>query len=823
MKRYYFIFLAILMLSSIVFADFQSIISDTVKSVYYKKVSRSSTILPHDSVLWDIVLDKKIDYTKFEKIESDDKGWFKGRELRGVYLFYSVPQAKNGFYLVEARGIDMFYYNGDAYIGNRYMWKDEFEPWEPDFSYSFTPVNIIDNNKLFVFKSNRGNAKIIFHRIDEGVYINPKGSTLPDILIGEKVNHFAGINIINATDEVKNNLQLKVFNKELNVNFMNKLSTIESSTVRKFPIVLKGDKVADKVGKYIFKLYLLYNNTVLDSSEIIINVKDSSSVYKRTFLSNIDSSVQYYTINPPLVRDNDKKALFLSVHGADVESFNQASSYSSKSWAYIVSPTNRGPYGFDWEDWGRIDAMEVYNIALDSLNIDRDRVYLTGHSMGGHGTWYLGSIYPDRFAVIAPSAGWITFWSYLPQFYKKEFESPFEIYFRRAFNVDNTFAFIKNYENLGIYIIHGIDDKVVPIEQSYTMVDSLKNFHKDFRYHWEPGAGHWWDNDEKFPGTACVDWPPLFDFAARHVRYNNKNIKHIRFTTVNPEISNSYYWINVYSQINPLEISKIDINFKEGLNLFEATTKNIKVFSIDLSCFAKKEDFISVFVDSIAIDSIPWPKDDTLWLGFSGNKWNVINRPSLFDKGPHRYGAFKEAFKHNFVLVYGTSGNEMENKWAKNKAIFDAQYFWYQGNGSPTVISDKEFLKGNFAGRNIILYGNKNTNLAYKHLISEKSPIQIENNRLIIKKKKIKRDDIGGMFIYPLEETDNNLVAVIGGTGIAGMRSFYGIPYLHPGFGMPDFIFITPEIYKSNGKGKIAIGFFDNKWKVSKGNFYLVN
>ena len=42
----------------------------------------------------------------------------------------------------------------------------------------------------------------------------------------------------------------------------------------------------------------------------------------------------------------------------------------------------------------------------------RERTYLTGHSMGGHGTWHLGVTFPDRFAAIAPSAGWISMWSY---------------------------------------------------------------------------------------------------------------------------------------------------------------------------------------------------------------------------------------------------------------------------------------------------------------------------------------------------------------------------------------------------------------------------
>ena len=70
--------------------------------------------------------------------------------------------------------------------------------------------------------------------------------------------------------------------------------------------------------------------------------------------------------------------------------------------AWIVAPTNRRRYGFDWQDWGRLDALEALDW-MSTPEIDPDRIYLTGHSMGGHGTWYLGALYAHRFAAIAPS------------------------------------------------------------------------------------------------------------------------------------------------------------------------------------------------------------------------------------------------------------------------------------------------------------------------------------------------------------------------------------------------------------------------------------
>lgn len=52
-----------------------------------------------------------------------------------------------------------------------------------------------------------------------------------------------------------------------------------------------------------------------------------------------------------------------------------------------------------------IDAMRVLDMMLENYSIDPDRIYLTGHSMGGAGTYYLGAKYNDVWAGIAPLAG----------------------------------------------------------------------------------------------------------------------------------------------------------------------------------------------------------------------------------------------------------------------------------------------------------------------------------------------------------------------------------------------------------------------------------
>jgi predicted peptidase len=51
------------------------------------------------------------------------------------------------------------------------------------------------------------------------------------------------------------------------------------------------------------------------------------------------------------------------------------------------------------------DVMNVLAIVKDEYNIDADRTFLMGHSMGGFGTWHIGQKYVDVWAAIAPMSG----------------------------------------------------------------------------------------------------------------------------------------------------------------------------------------------------------------------------------------------------------------------------------------------------------------------------------------------------------------------------------------------------------------------------------
>jgi predicted esterase len=761
---------------------------------------------------------------EWRRITADDDGWFHDEALKGGYAYMSIESPEGRVVILEGMAHRMVYVNNEPRMGNIYQYKEEYESWEPRFNYSLLPILLQPGRNDFLFQGGRiPRIKVLIHTCRADVRINENDATVPDLIVGRKIDDWAAVVLINATVKPLTDLLL-VSRIGENKPTTNKIPVLQPLSVRKVAFKLAG-QAPTQPGTVNVSLTLTNAATnsgaALDKRELSLHVKQQHENHKRTFISRIDGGVQYFSVNPAQDEETfPSPALFLSVHGAGVEAINQSGSYKAKSWGHIVSPTNRRPYGFNWEDWGRVDALEVLDIAMSTLNIDPERVYLTGHSMGGHGTWHIGALYPDRFAALGPSAGWISFWSYRPS---REItaHTPAQEILMRTTLPSRTFELARNYNEQGIYILHGSDDDNVLPDQSRQMVDRLDTFHNDYIYHEEPQAGHWWDkNDED--GADCVDWYPMFDFFARHALPGKDRVRHVDFQTPNPGISATNHWLCIEAQLKQLEMSSVDVRFDPGKRRFIGRTDNVARLSIDVS-HVEAYDSIRIEMDGRAIPPIPYPASSKRVTLYNENgRWRVDGPAPLSQKGPHRYGTFKEVFNHRVVLVYGSKGSTEENAWAFAKSRFDAETFWYQGNGSIEVVQDVDFNPSDDPDRNVVLYGNAETNTAWRALFAG-GPVQVLPGEVRVGNQKIAGDDLGILVIYPRPGSDTACVGVVGGTGITGMRLTDRRPYMHPGFAYPDLVIFSADQAYIDGDIVRAAGFFGLDWSVERGEFVYKN
>ncbi len=152
----------------------------------------------------------------------------------------------------------------------------------------------------------------------------------------------------------------------------------------------------------------------------------------------------------------------------------------------------------------------------------------------------------------------------------------------------------QNFAQQGIYILHGDADDNVPVEQARTMRKELGEFHPDFAYYEQPGAGHWW-------GDQCVDWDPMIDFFRRHERPEEKDIKRVEFTTVAP---GECHWVRIEQQIKQFEASRVEIGVEPDGKTLKAKTENVSRLGLTLGTFADASPTLNIEIDGQKIENI---------------------------------------------------------------------------------------------------------------------------------------------------------------------------------------------------------------------------
>jgi len=762
----------------------------------------------------DAVAFSSVDSGKWDRVAADANGWFS--TPGDGYLFAVLKNDREEVAILNGLGDSYAFVNGEPRMGAKHAVKETYESWEPRFDYGQVPVLLKKGENHLLFRCSRGRFKAVLSRPAAPVWLNDKDLTLPDLLTGESVEAWGAVVVINGTRQIRKDLVLAVSGDGLEPTMM-AVGIMQPMSVRKAAFLMKGC-APQNPGRLSIKAALYAGGQAQDVAlhEIVfpLEAKSPFQNHKRTFRSGIDGSVQYYAVNPAQNRDPAfKPALVLSAHGAGVEAVNQAASYESKTWANIVAPTNRRPYGFDWEDWGRIDALEAMADFGRRYSLDPSRVYLTGHSMGGHGAWILGVQFPDLFAALGPSAGWISFRTYASR-QKDEGTTEIEKLAARPLVQGDTLSLVRNTVNRGVYILHGEKDESVPVAQARQMAKTLAEFHKDFVYYEEKDASHWWDKSDE-PGVDCVDWAPMFDFFSRHTLPAPDEIREVEFVTVNPGISGRCHWAVIEAQVEPLKPSSVKLRLDPGAKRFLGTTQNVARLALDLSTLSETGE-VTIQIDGQTLKTVP--RDKTLWLYRKGETWSAGERPSPSLKGPHRSGPFKDAFRNRMIFVYGTVGNAEENAWAFQKARFDAECFQYQGNGCADIVADRDFDPASDPDRSVILYGNATTNKAWAPLLGD-GDVRVERGSLVIGGTRFAGKDLACLFIKPRPKSDLACVGVVSGTGILGMRLTNARPYLYAGYALPDLIVFNADVAKAGGQGIKLAGFFGPDWSVKSGEF----
>jgi len=209
--------------------------------------------------------------------------------------------------------------------------------------------------------------------------------------------------------------------------------------------------------------------------------------FRRAYLSKVDNTLQPYRAYIPNSYDGSKEfPLVIALHGMGgnensyFDGYRGSFKVEAEKRGYLVAcPKGRLPASM-YTGTAEQDVLDVLAEMRQAYRVDPQRIYLTGHSMGGYGTWSVAMNHPEMFAALAPIAGG---------------GSP---------------AGMTKIAHIPQIVIHGDNDKTVPVERSRVMVEAGKKAGAEIKYVEVPGGNH--------VSIAAPAFPDIFDWFENHKR-----------------------------------------------------------------------------------------------------------------------------------------------------------------------------------------------------------------------------------------------------------------------------------------------------------------
>ena len=732
----------------------------------------------------------------WEAREADEKGNLGGGRIG--YAYGRLEHSGRELRLARLQGASTLYVNGRPYAGDVYR-----------FGFGGVPVVLEEGlNHIFV-TGVRGSFQLTFREWPEGLYHGSWDDTVPHLVAGEAPRGALGIQLGNMSEEPSGPFRIRYSLRSPGGRDLLLQGTVRSHGlaplgVDQFALPLEGPRLPEDAGER----YPVEVRVESGDGELLLelsrelDVRAAGAKVQRTYVSGVDGSVQRYALVPPAAPADGEQVgdmrLALSLHGASVTAWRQAACYRQRPDFWVVAAENRRSFGFDWQDWGRRDAYDVLALALAESGVDRRRVYVTGHSMGGHGTWHLAANDQDGFAVCAPSAGWESFDSY-----GGRPEGALAEVWQAADGTSKTLELIGNRKQTPVYVLHGTKDDNVPASEALTMIEALTEANGTFDVHFQGGAGHWW-------GDQCVDWPPIFETFREHELPADP--ASVDFTSVAPQVDSRHHWLRVEQPARYGQKLRVHGGWNAEEESVTLTTENVALMAVDRPAR-------SVVLDGQELT--PAGADAPHWFRRAGETWSAVERgPGTDEKRAARSGNLKWAFDRRFLLVVGTGGDEAADDALLARARFDAGVWRYRGNGRAELWTDAEFLEreAETVGRNVILYGNRDTNAAWEALLAEDCPVSVRDGLVELGSgegaRRFEGDDLACAFLRPRLGDPDALVGVFADAGTRATRLGSTLAPFVSGVGYPDYAVYGAEVLARGDGGVLEAGWFDARWEL---------
>jgi predicted peptidase len=583
-----------------------------------------------------------------------------------------------------------------------------------------------------------------------------------------------------------------------------------------FTLKMLAEMVEDRVPVKVGNPWPKIHSPLMEYAEILLEragKKDArvraSGFMRIAYRDEVDGTPQFARAFLPAGYDPAKKwPLLLQLHGynpanpvyvrwwsVDARHAGIDTEFENHEQVIFIEPHGRG--NTQYAGLGDADIMRVIAEAKRLFNVDENRVYLTGESMGGWGTWNVATRHPDLFAAIAPVFGGVDYHSQKTEEQLAAL-TPADRFIQER---SSSWALAEGLNNMPIYVHHGDADATVNVDWTRWGVKLLQRWGYDVRYHEYPGRTHETLPTGSSNPNASVPW------FLGHRR--NPDPPQVRLRTAELRNAKSY-WVNVLQAASPLEFVNVDAELVER-NVIRLDTQN--VLDVTLSPGG-------VLMDAAQPVKVVWngvARDLRLQDGVL-RLTDPAYKPGKLLKNAKLPGSILDFTTTPFAVVIGTrSQNPAAAKLLREKAEGFVRAWRDWQKYQPRVFEDTQVTPADLAKYSLLLFGGADANRVTATL-GHRLPLELSKDAIVIDGHAFAAHDAMVQMIYPNPRNAERYVWVIAANSDAGLFGAEAVvPYNLP---MWDYAIYDGHMpahgqLATHTQTAVASGMFDYNWRYA--------
>lgn len=505
------------------------------------------------------------------------------------------------------------------------------------------------------------------------------------------------------------------------------------------------------------------------------------------YLDEIDGAPQFCRAYLPAHYDPRKQwPLVVNLHGYHPRNptyirwwgnDRRFDSYPDQGDVITIYPHGRG--NTSYLGIGERDVLRCIALAKQQLSVDDNRVYLTGASMGGSGTWTVGTRHPELFAGIAPVYGG---WDYRLELSADEMK---KLTLAEQYRLESwsSFAQLESLLSTPVFVNHGDADTSVEVANSRYAVRQLQRWGYDVQYWEHPGKGH--------EALGCED--TLLAWMLAHRR--NANPAHVRLRAAELK-SAAAHWVRVEQRDDQRAVIQADAEIIAP-NTIRLDTQN--VLSITLSPAGP-------LIDPRQPIWVTWNTHDIRQAQLHDGRvtLNAVGyTPTTLHKRPALEGPASETTNTPFAIVQGTIAPDLlMRKFCERQVNLLVADWQRRQHWTPRVYKDTEISPAEQAKYSLLLIGGPNEN-AISRQLAGKIPLATTTNTMTVDGHVITAVDAVAQVVYPSPLNTERYISSWVPTSTAGMY-------------FADRMDTDLDYCLVDGRnGFLAQGYFDNTWQFA--------